>query len=95
MSMRSTRASAALDRLKRRSGNPLYSMAMRPDGTFTLMLAPEAGAPAVAQGEPLPLDEFVVFVEKQGPQKVQRVSKNDVAFEKQLAARRKPNDTSS
>jgi hypothetical protein len=90
--MRTTKASAALERLKQRSGNPLYSMAMRPGGSFTLMLAPEAGAPAVAQGEPLQLDEFVAFVNKQGPQKVQRISKLDVAFEKQLAGRKKPND---
>lgn len=92
--MRSTKASAALERLKRRSGNSLYSMAMRPDGSFTLMLAPEAGAPPVAQGEPLQLDEFVAFVDKQGPQKPQRISKLDVAFEKQLAARKKSNDGS-
>jgi len=90
--MRTTKASNALERLKRRSDNPLYSMVMRPDGSFTLMLAPEAGAPAVAQGEPLQLDEFVAFVDKQGPQKVQRVSKLDVAFEKQLAGKKKPHD---
>jgi hypothetical protein len=38
------------------------------------------------------LDEFVAFVNKQGPQKVQRISKLDVAFEKQLAGRKKSND---
>ena len=35
-------------------------------------------------------DEFVAFVNAFGPQEVKRVSKLDVAFEKQLKARDKP-----
>ena len=87
--MRSTKASAALDRLKRRSGNPLYSMVIRSDATFVLMLAPDEASAPVAQGEPLPMDEFVKFVNAFGPQTPKRVSKLDVAFEAQLAKRKK------
>jgi hypothetical protein len=36
------------------------------------------------------LDDFVAFVNAQGPQKVKRVSKLDVAFEQQLAAKKTP-----
>jgi hypothetical protein len=34
--------------------------------------------------EPMPLDEFVTFVNSLGPQQARRVTKNDAAFEKQL-----------
>jgi hypothetical protein len=78
--MRSTRASAAVDRLKARSGNPRYSMARTGSGLFVLAEAPGA-APLCA---PLELDDFVKFVNLLGPQTPRRVSKLDVAFEKQL-----------
>ncbi|RZA33383.1 MAG: hypothetical protein EOP92_21205, partial [Lysobacteraceae bacterium] len=42
-SSRSTRASAAVERLKRRTGNSAYSMARTGDGLFYLSEAP--GAP--------------------------------------------------
>jgi hypothetical protein len=77
---RSTRASAAVDRLKQRSGNPGYSMARTGEGLFFLSERP--GAPPLCA--PLELDEFVAFVNKLGPQVARRVSKLDVAFEKQL-----------
>lgn len=77
---RSTRASNAVDRLKVRSGNDGYSMARTGDGLFFLTEAP--GEPPLCA--PLELDEFVAFVKKLGPQEVRRVSKLDVAFEKQL-----------
>ena len=82
---RSTRASAAVDRLKVRSGNPGYSMARTGEGLFFLSEAP--GEPPLCA--PLELDEFVAFVNKLGPQTPRRVSKLDVAFEKQLT-RKKP-----
>ncbi len=82
---RSTRASNAVDRLKVRSGNAGYSMARTGDGLFFLSEAP--GEPPLCA--PLELDEFVAFVNKLGPQVVRRVSKLDVAFEKQLE-RKKP-----
>ena len=77
---RSTRASAAVDRLKVRSGNPGYSMARTGEGLFFLSEAP--GEPALC--DPLELDDFVAFVNKLGPQTPRRISKLDVAFEKQL-----------
>jgi hypothetical protein len=81
---RSTRASAAVDRLKIRSGNPGYSMARTGDGLFFLSERP--GEPALC--EPLELDDFVAFVNKLGPQTPRRVSKLDVAFEKQLVKKK-------
>lgn len=81
--MRTTKASAAIDRLKRRSGNDLYSMTMSGSGLFCLMLASNAGESS-RLSEPMTLDEFVVFVNAYGPQIVKRVSKLDVAFQKQL-----------
>jgi hypothetical protein len=39
--MRSTKASAAIDRLKRRSDNPLYSMSMSSAGLFSLQYGPQ------------------------------------------------------
>ena len=79
-SARSTRGSAAVDRLKIRSGNAGYSMARTGEGLFFLSEKP--GAPPLC--EPLELDAFVAFVNSLGPQTPKRVSKLDVAFEKQL-----------
>ncbi|MET0963065.1 MAG: hypothetical protein ABWY05_09650 [Noviherbaspirillum sp.] len=81
--MRSTRASAAVDRLKRRSGNPDYSMVRSANGLFHLVAFADNGelerlSPSLEQ------DDFVAFVNTYGPQEVKRVSKLDVAFEKQL-----------
>lgn len=81
--MRSTKASAAVERLKARSANARYSMVRRSDGMFSLMLATEAGA-SEPVGEPLPMEEFVQFVNSLGPQQPKRVSKLDLAFERQL-----------
>ncbi|MES2149686.1 MAG: hypothetical protein V4508_07810 [Pseudomonadota bacterium] len=77
---RSTRASAAVDRLKQRSGQAGYSMGRTGEGLFFLSERP-GEAPLCA---PLELDEFVGFVNSLGPQIARRVSKLDVAFEKQL-----------
>ena len=81
--MRSTRASAAVDRLKRRSGNADFSMVRSADGLFYLAALSDSGemerlSPSLDQ------DDFVAFVNGFGPQEVKRVSKLDVAFEKQL-----------
>jgi len=84
-SSRSTRASSAVERLKRRTGNDLWSMARTGDGLFFLSEAP--GSPALSA--PLELDDFVAFVNGLGPQEVKRITKNDAAFEKQLV-RKKP-----
>ena len=84
-SARSTRASAAVERLKRRTGVTTYSMARTGAGHFFLSEKP--GAPPLCA--PLELDDFVAFVNGLGPQEVKRVSKHDVEFEKQLV-RKKP-----
>ncbi|MES2934140.1 MAG: hypothetical protein V4805_11715 [Pseudomonadota bacterium] len=81
--MRSTRASAAIDRLKQRSGNPHYSMLLGGDGMFTLVLPSATGEPERLCA-PMMLDDFVAFVKAYGPQTPKRVSKLDIAFEKQL-----------
>ncbi|QGZ40497.1 hypothetical protein IP92_03371 [Pseudoduganella flava] len=85
MSNRSTRASNALERLKERSGNPAYSMSRTGSGHFFLTEGP--GKPPLCP--PLELDDFVAFVNAQGPQKPKRVSKLDIEFEKQLVKKPK------
>ncbi|MGO4381120.1 hypothetical protein [Pseudoduganella sp. RAF53_2] len=80
MSARSTKASNALARLKERSGNQGYSMTITGAGHFLLSESPDSQP----LNPPMELDDFVAFVNAQGPQKAKRVSKLDVAFEKQL-----------
>jgi hypothetical protein len=81
--MRSTRASAAVERLKSRSGNAHYSMVRTASGLFYLVLTADDGVQEKL-GEALELDDFVTFVNRFGPQTPRRVSKLDTAFEKQL-----------
>jgi len=83
-SSRSTRASTAVERLKQRTGNNLYSMARTGDGHFYLSEAP--GSPSLCP--PMELDDFVAFVKGLGPQEQPRISKNDLAFEKQLVKKK-------
>jgi hypothetical protein len=80
--MRSTRAAAAIARLKARSGNDNYSLIQAGD-LFRLALVTDDGAMQTLS-EPLELDAFVAFVNAFGPQVVRRESKLDTAFEKQL-----------
>jgi hypothetical protein len=82
--VRSTRASAAVERLKRRTGHTGYSMARTGDGLFFLSERP--GEPPLCA--PLELDEFVAFVNGLGPQPERRMTKNDIAFEKQLVKKK-------
>jgi hypothetical protein len=81
--MRSTKATAALQRLKTRSSNSQYSMVRTADGLFYLVLNSGSGTPEKLSG-PLEQDDFVKFVDSLGPQKPKKVSKLDAAFEKQL-----------
>lgn len=53
-------------------------MVMTGDGLFKLRLGQED------LNAPLPLNDFVKFVDGQGPQKVKRMTKNDIAFARQL-----------
>jgi hypothetical protein len=82
--VRSTRASAAVERLKRRTGQTGYSMARTGDGLFFLSERP--GEPPLCA--PLELDQFVAFVDGLGPQPERRMTKNDIAFEKQLVKKK-------
>jgi hypothetical protein len=84
--MRSTRAVAAVERLKSRSANAGYAMILS-GGLFHLGLRSEGGG-TQKLCDPLPLDAFVKFVDGYGPPKPRKVSKLDEAFEKQLV--RKP-----
>ncbi|MBS1139726.1 MAG: hypothetical protein H6R13_1179 [Proteobacteria bacterium] len=80
--MRSTRATAAVSRLNQRSEGRRYLMVMTGDGQFVLRERLESGDKDVA--EALPLDDFVRLVNATGPQVAPRMTKNDVAFAKQL-----------
>ena len=84
--MRSTRATAAVARLNRRSEGRHYLMVMTGSGLFLLRERVDGGDRDVS--EALPLDDFVRFVDAQGPQQAPRITKNDAAFARQLV--RKP-----
>lgn len=85
--MRSTRATAAVARLKVRAGSENFSMVRSAEGLFSLTSISTDGE-ATYLNEPLELDAFVKFVDAFGPQTPRRVSKLDVAFEKQLSNKR-------
>jgi hypothetical protein len=59
-------------------------MARTGDGLFFLSERP--GEPPLCA--PLELDEFVAFVNGLGPQPEKRMTKNDIAFEKQLVKKK-------
>lgn len=88
--MRTTRATAAVERLKRRSGNPNYQMILNANSMLYLVLASGGDSAPVAQCEPMPMDAFVQFVDAFGPQIPRRATKNDLAFEAQLTKKKKP-----
>ncbi|MBV8625751.1 MAG: hypothetical protein JO174_19900 [Herbaspirillum sp.] len=81
--MRSTRAASAIERLNTRTETREYSMLRTSDERFVLTRR-VAGQPMEKLNEPLELDEFVTFVNAQGPQKAKRISKFDVQFEKNM-----------
>jgi len=81
--MRTTKASAAVERLRQRSGNAAYSMSCRADGLFSLLLTSAGGATEVV-GSPLSLDDFVRYVNGISAAKPKPVSKLDAAFRNQL-----------
>lgn len=88
--MRSTKASNAVERLKKRSDNPMYAMTMASGGLFRLVLKGENGE-SERLSEPMPMDEFVTFVNAYGPQQPKRESKLDKAFSAQLKKAGKSN----
>ena len=80
--MRSTRATAAVARLNERSAGRHFLMVLV-GGKHFLLRERVAGSDSDVSG-PLDLDDFVRFVDAQGPQKAPRVTKNDAAFARQL-----------
>ena len=80
--MRSTRATAAVARLNQRSEGHHYLMVMTGSGLFLLRERVDGSDRDIS--EALPLDDFVRFVNAQGPQQAPRITKNDAAFAKQL-----------
>jgi len=84
--MRSTKASAAIARLNARDPEHRYSLGVTGSGLFYLLRASANAAPEKISAD-LTLDEFVEFANRTGPQKKAKVSKFDVAFEKQLTSR--------
>jgi hypothetical protein len=79
---RSTRAAAAVTRLIQRSNGRRFQMVITGNGLFSLREQLDGCDQSL--GEPLTLDDFVRFVNAQGPQEILRVTKNDAAFAKQL-----------
>jgi hypothetical protein len=84
--MRSTRATSAVERLNSRSGDLRYSM-VRTSGELFYLVQNAGAATPIKLCEPMTLEDFAQFVNAYGPQKPKRISKLDVAFEKQLGPR--------
>lgn len=80
--MRSTRASAAVARLNRRSEGHRFMLVITGNGLFSLR--EQAAGEDRLLSDALPLDDFVRFVDALGPQKAPRMTKNDAAFAQQL-----------
>lgn len=85
--MRSTRASAAVARLNRRSEGRDYALVLTNTGLFKLRERTADGVSELC--DPLTLDEFVRFVDAMGPQKLVRITKNEAEFARQLVKKPK------
>lgn len=81
--MRSTRATAAVARLNSRSSGREYSMSQTGAGQFCLTERVDGAYLRVTDA--MNMDEFVRTVNAMGPQEVKKMTRNDVAFAKQLA----------
>ena len=80
--MRSTKAINAVERLKTRSGNPLYAAVSLSGGLFYLVDRALSGEQKLSA--PLPMDDFVALVNALKPEKPRRVSKLDLAMDEQI-----------
>jgi hypothetical protein len=80
--MRTTKATYAVERLKTRTGNTRYAAVSVPGDLF--YLADRSSGATEKLCTPLPLDEFVAFVDGLGPKKPRKVSKLDLALEEQI-----------
>ncbi len=84
--MRSTKASAAVTRLNARDTEHRYSMGITAAGYFYLLRSAAGDAQGKAErisGE-LTQEEFIELANRTGPQKKVKLSRLDVAFERQL-----------
>jgi hypothetical protein len=86
--MRSTRATAAVARLNSNGEGRHYLMAITGNGLFKLSERIDTSDKQLS--EPLPLDDFVRFVDSLGPKKVPRISKSEAAFMQQLVKKEAP-----
>ena len=80
--MRTTRATAAIARLNARMEGRHFMMALTGNGLIKLCERLDETDKELSAA--LPLDEFVQLVNAMGPQKVQRITKSEAAFLKQL-----------
>lgn len=85
--MRSTRATAAIARLNTRSPGHDYVMTTTREGLF--ILSEWVGDETTAVTAPCDLESFVALVNSMGPQQEKRMTKNDIAFQKQLERKNK------
>jgi hypothetical protein len=81
--MRSTKAISAVERLKTRTGNAQYAAVSLPGGYFYLIERTPEGTTKLS--DPLPMDDFVAFVNAREPAKPRKVSKLDLAMEEQIS----------
>jgi hypothetical protein len=81
--MRTTKASAAIERLNKRDPQTTYAMAMNSKGLFSLLQI-IADQEHLRLCTPMLMDEFVAYVNAYGPQTPKRVSKLELAFSQQL-----------
>jgi hypothetical protein len=89
--MRSTRATSAVERLKKRSGNAQFAAVSMSGGLFYLVDRAATGEQKVCA--PLPMDEFVAFVDALQPAKPRKESKLDLAMQAQIAKSRKARES--
>jgi hypothetical protein len=80
--MRTTKATLAVERLKTRTGNTRYATVSLPGDLF--YLTDRASGTAEKLCAPLPLDEFVKFVNGVAPPAPRKASKLDEAFEAKI-----------
>ena len=80
--MRSTKAISAVERLKTRSGNANYAAISMPGGYFYLAERAPEGTKKIS--EPMPMDDFVAFVNARDPAKPHKASKLDLAMQEQI-----------
>ena len=91
--MRSTKAINAVERLKTRSGNPQYAAAVSLSGGLFYLVDRSASGVPESSLTPLPMDDFVAFVNALKPEKPRKVSKLDLAMEEQIKRSGKARDT--